>query len=166
MPRSNSTWRRYGRLTGFCIGQFGMSNALRIARRLKMPRDLIRRAQRYLRRKQKRAPEVAQLQQMREQAEKAREEALVAQREAERQGEEYRQKLLLNERETEAAAALESARAKLKADDSVNVPRFGKAGRIVRIDHRRNVVIVSVGLGQWEVQLEEVFPLGGEQPPL
>src|SRR5437773_5651181 len=44
------------------IGQYGMSNALKIARRLKLPRDLIRRARRYLRRKQKRAPELARLQ--------------------------------------------------------------------------------------------------------
>ncbi|HEY7315569.1 MAG TPA: DNA strand exchange inhibitor protein, partial [Gemmataceae bacterium] len=43
------------------IGQFGMSNALRIARRLKLPRDLLRRANRYLRRRQRRAPEMAQL---------------------------------------------------------------------------------------------------------
>ena len=36
------------------IGQYGMSNALQIARRLKMPRDLLKRAHRYLRRRQKR----------------------------------------------------------------------------------------------------------------
>src|SRR5438876_2888123 len=67
------------------IGQFGMSNALRIAHRLKMPRDLLRRAQRYLRRKQKRAPEVAELQRRREEAEKARAEAIVKQQEADQQ---------------------------------------------------------------------------------
>src|SRR5205807_9591961 len=61
------------------IGQFGMSNALRIARRLKLPRDLLHRAHKYLRRKQRKAPEVMQLQRMREAAEKAREEALQAQ---------------------------------------------------------------------------------------
>src|SRR5207248_7645633 len=33
------------------IGQFGMSNALKIARRLKLPRDLLRRAHHYLRRR-------------------------------------------------------------------------------------------------------------------
>ncbi|HYV34561.1 MAG TPA: DNA strand exchange inhibitor protein [Gemmataceae bacterium] len=141
------------------IGQFGMSNALRIARRLKMPRDLIRRAQRYLRRKQKRAPEVAQLQRMREEAEKAREVAMLAQQEAERQGEEYRQKLLQAERESKAAAELKAARLKLKATDEVRVARFDRVGRIVRVDHRKNTAIVSVGLGQWEVPLEEVFPL-------
>jgi DNA mismatch repair protein MutS2 len=145
------------------IGQFGMSNALEIARRLKMPRGLLRRARRYLRRKQKRAPEVAQLQQMREEAEKAREGALLAQQEAERQGQEYRQLLLVTQREAEEAAALKAARTSLKPNDAVRVPRFDKAGRIVRIDHRRNTVVVSVGLGQWEVSLEEVFPVAEGQ---
>src|SRR2546421_5222097 len=67
------------------IGQFGQSNALKIARRLKLPRPLLRRAQRYLRRRQKRAPEMAQLQKLREEAEKAKTEALAAQHEAERE---------------------------------------------------------------------------------
>ena len=58
------------------IGQFGMSNALKIARRLKLPRELLKRAHRYLRRKQRRAPELAKLQQLREEAEKARAGAL------------------------------------------------------------------------------------------
>ncbi len=141
------------------IGQFGMSNALQIARRLKMPRELLRRARHYLRRKQKRAPEVAQLQRMREEAEKAREEAILAQQEAERQGETYRQKLLSAEREAEEAANLKAVRAKLQVDDAVRVPRFDKAGRIVRIDHRRNMAVVSLGLGHWEVSLDEVFPV-------
>ncbi len=140
------------------IGQFGMSNALRIARRLKLPRDLLRRAQRYLRRRQRRAPEMAQLQRLREEAEKAREEALRAQHEAERQREELRQKADQLEREKEAAAALREARLKLQPNDVVRVARFDKPGRIVRVDFRRNIALVSVGLGQWEVSLEEIFP--------
>lgn len=143
------------------IGQYGMSNALKIARRLKLPRDLLRRAQRYLRRRQRRAPEMAQLQQMKEEAEKAREEALVAQHEAEQQREEYRQQVERVQREAEAAAALRAARLRLQANDRVRVPRFDKPGRIVRIDHKKNLVVVSVGLGQWEVPLEEVFPVEG-----
>src|SRR5207247_8908463 len=47
------------------IGQFGMSNALKIARRLKLPRDLLRRAHHYLRHRQRRAPGMAKLQQLR-----------------------------------------------------------------------------------------------------
>ncbi|HEV3118014.1 MAG TPA: DNA strand exchange inhibitor protein, partial [Gemmataceae bacterium] len=143
------------------IGQFGMSNALRIARRLKLPRELLRRAHRYLRRRQRRAPELARLQQLREDAEKAREEALLAQHEADRQRDEYRQKMDSMARAAEEAAALREARARLQANDPVRVQRFDKTGRIVRVDHKRNVALVSLGLGQWEVPLEEVFPLEG-----
>jgi DNA mismatch repair protein MutS2 len=141
------------------IGQFGMSNALKIARRLKLPRDLIRRAHRYLRRRQRRAPELAQLQRKREEAEKAREEALLAQHEAERQREEYRQKMALFQRQAEEEAALREARGRLQPNDPVRVQRFDKPGRLVRIDRKRNLAVVSVGLGQWEVPLDEVFPL-------
>jgi inorganic triphosphatase YgiF len=28
----------------------------------------------------------------------------------------------------------------------------------VRVDFKRNIALVSVGLGQWEVSLDEVFP--------
>ncbi len=92
------------------IGQFGMSNALQIARRLKLPRELLRRAHRYLRRRQRRAPEMAQLQRLREEAEKARAGALVAQHEAERQRQELRQTTERLEREKEQADALREAR--------------------------------------------------------
>ena len=142
------------------IGQFGMSNALRIARRLKMPKDLLRRAARYLRRKQKRAPEMAQLQKLREDAEKAREEALRAQHEAEKQATELREKTATVEREAAEAVSLREARSRLQPNDHVRVPRFDKVGRVVRVDHKRNVVSVSVGIGQWEVPLDEVFPEG------
>jgi DNA mismatch repair protein MutS2 len=141
------------------IGQFGMSNALKIARRLKLPRELIRRANGYLRRRQRRGPEMAQLQRKREEAEKAREDALLAQHEAERQREEYRQKMALLQRQAEEEAALREARSRLQPNDPVRVQRFDKPGRLVRVDRKRNVAVVSVGLGQWEVPLEEVFPL-------
>jgi DNA mismatch repair protein MutS2 len=141
------------------LGQFGMSNALRIARRLKLPHDLVQRARRYLRRRQRRAPELAALQRQREEAEKARSEALAAQHEAQRQREEYEQKVALLEREAEEAARLREARARLQPNDAVRVPKFDKTGRIVRVDHKRNVAVVSVGLGQWEVSLDEVLPL-------
>jgi DNA mismatch repair protein MutS2 len=141
------------------IGQFGMSNALKIARRLKLPRELLKRAHRYVRRRQRRAPEMAKLQQLREETEKAREEALLAQHEAERQREEYRQKMVQMEREAEEATALREARGRLQPNDPVRVPRFDKPGRIVRVDHKRNLAVVSLGLGQWEVPLDEVYPV-------
>jgi DNA mismatch repair protein MutS2 len=101
---------------------------------------------------------MARLQEMREEAEKAREEALAAQHDAERQREELRQRLEAVERQAQQEAALREARARLQPGDAVDVPRFGKQGKVVRVDHRRNVAVVSVGLGQWEVSLEEVFP--------
>jgi DNA mismatch repair protein MutS2 len=141
------------------IGQFGMSNALKIARRLKLPRELLNRARRYLRRRQRRVPEMTDLQRLREDAEKAREEALLAQHEAEQQREQYHQKMLLLQREAEEAAALREARAKLQPNDPVRVTRFDKPGKLVRVDYKRNMAIVSVGLGQWEVPLDEVYPI-------
>jgi DNA mismatch repair protein MutS2 len=141
------------------IGQYGMSNALRIARRLKLPRSLLNRAHRYLRRKQRKAPELVQLQKMREAAEKAREEALAAQHLAEKQKDEYRQELEKVQREAEQAAQLREARSRLQPNDEVHVPKFDKRGKIVRIDHKRNTAVVSLGLGQWDVSLEEVFPV-------
>ena len=101
---------------------------------------------------------MAQLQRLREETEKAREEALAAQHEAEQQREELRHKTETLEREAEEAAALREARLRLQPGDPVKVPRFDKPGRIVRVDHKRNVAVVSVGLGQWEVPLEDVFP--------
>nr|AIA18454.1 MutS domain V [uncultured bacterium] len=141
------------------IGQFGMSNALRIARRLKLPRELLSRAHKYLRRRQRRAPELLRLQQLREEAEKAHAEALKAQHEAERQREELAEKTAELAREAQEAAALREARTRLKPKDRVQVPRFGKEGQVVRVDHKRGVAVVSVGLGQWEVPLDEVFPV-------
>ncbi len=141
------------------IGQFGMSNALKIARRLKLPRDLLKRAQRYLRRRQKRAPEMIQLQKLRADAEKAKEDALHAQHEAEQQREELRQKTVTLERAAAEAATLREARLKLQANDAVRVPKYDKPGRIVRVDFKRNIAVVSLGLGQWEIPLDEVIPI-------
>jgi DNA mismatch repair protein MutS2 len=142
------------------IGQFGMSNALKIARRLRLPRDLLRRAHRYLRRRQKRAPEIARLQELREETEKAREEALTAAHEATREREEYERKQEELRQRAEAEAALREWRSRLQAGDRAHVQRFGSVGRVVRVDHKRAVAVVSVGLGQWEVPLDEVTPAG------
>jgi DNA mismatch repair protein MutS2 len=146
-----------------CIGQFGMSNALKIARRLRLPRDLLRRARRYLHRRQRRSGGLAQLQRAREETEKAREEALRAHHEADRQRDEYQQKMAQLQKEADEAAALREARQRLQANDPVRVARFDKEGRIVRIDPKRHLAVVSVGLGQWEVPLEEIFPLDAKK---
>jgi DNA mismatch repair protein MutS2 len=141
------------------IGQFGMSRALKIARRLKLPRSLLQRAHKYLRRRQRRAPAMARLQELREEAEKAQEKALLAEHEAQRREEELRNEKERLQREAEKSAALRDFRARLQTEDPVQVTRFDKPGRIVRVDYKRNVAFVSVGLGQWEIPLEEVFPI-------
>jgi DNA mismatch repair protein MutS2 len=144
------------------IGQFGMSNALKIARRLKLPRDLLKRAHRYLKRRQKRAPEMVRLQQLREETEKARAEALAAAHEAAREREEYERKQEELRRQAEAEAALRDWRIRLQPGEQVHVQRFGSVGRVVRVDHKRAVSVVSVGLGQWEVPLDEISPPAAE----
>jgi DNA mismatch repair protein MutS2 len=140
------------------IGQFGMSNALKIARRLKMPRGLLKRAHKYLRRRQRRAPELLQLQEKRVEAEKAREEALQAQLDAQKQREEYASKVAEFERQQREAAVLREWRSKLQPGDTVWVPKYDKNGRVVRVDLKRSQIVVSLGLGQWDVAFEEVFP--------
>jgi DNA mismatch repair protein MutS2 len=142
------------------IGQYGMSNAIQIARRLRLPRELVRQARRYLRRKQRRAPEMARLQELKAQAEKAREEALRVQVEAQRQRDEYQRRADAVTREAERAAQLRDWRARLRAGDKARVARFDAPGNVVRVDHKKNVAVVGVGLGQWEVPLDELYPLG------
>jgi DNA mismatch repair protein MutS2 len=141
------------------IGQFGMSNALKIARRLKLPKGLINKAHRYLNRKKGKTRELSQLQQLREEAEKARAEALVAQHEANLQKLEYEHKLLELEKTTQESNKLREWRYKLQAGEMVHVQKFDKAGKVVRIDARKQTVIVSVGIGQWEIPLEEIHPV-------
>lgn len=144
------------------IGQFGMSNALKIARRLQLPRPLLKRARRYLRRRQRKSADLVQLQQKREEAEKAREQALLAEHAAAQQRAEYEQKMADLERQAKEAQALREARARLQPGDVVQVPKYDKQGRIVRIDVKKNIAVVNLGLGQWELMLEEVFPIASQ----
>jgi DNA mismatch repair protein MutS2 len=141
------------------IGQFGMSNALKIARRLNLPQDLLRRAHKYLRRRKGKAAELARLQQLREEAEKARTAALAAEHEAGRQREEYARKKAELEKEAREEAELREWRTRLQPNELVHVTRFDKTGRVVRVNPQKLTVVVSVGLGQWEVPFDEVLPV-------
>jgi len=140
------------------IGQFGMSNALKIAKRLKLPRELLKRARRYLKRRKGKSGDLARLQELREEAEKAREQALAAQHEAAREKDEFEKKRAALDREVADAAALQELRTNLKVNDVVKVSRFDRTGKVVRVDAKKQTVTVSVGLGQWEVPFDEVFP--------
>ncbi len=145
------------------IGQFGMSNALKIARRLQLPRELLKRARRYVRRRQRGGRDLVELQRRRAEAEQARSDALRAQHDAAKQRAEYEEKKAQLERAAAEAEALRQARARLQPNDPVHVPRYDKTGRIVRIDGKRQVAVVSLGLGQWEVPLEDVFPISEQR---
>ncbi len=140
------------------IGQFGMSNALKIARRLELSHELLQRAHGYLERAQRQAPEIFELQQKREEAEKARAAALKLQHDAQQQREEYAGKVAELERQQRDAEQMRAWRAKLQAGDTVWVPKYDKHGRVGRVDAKRGTAVVSLGLGQWEVTFEEIFP--------
>lgn len=141
------------------IGQTGQSCALRIARRLKLPRDVVQRAERYLNRRQGRhGKEVTELEKVREQAEIAKQQAQAAQVEAERVVADYRKKTELLKQESAVSAELEKARASLRAGDTVRVPKFDKSGKIVRVDHRKGKAAVAVGAVEWQLTLDELVP--------
>jgi DNA mismatch repair protein MutS2 len=142
------------------IGQFGMSNALKIARRLKLPKDLLKRAHKYLQRRKGKTGELARLQQLREEAEKAKLEALTAKHEADKEKEHFERQRTALDREAAERAALNALRANLKAGEQVRVSRFDSIGKVVRVDVKKQTVKVSVGLGEWEIPFEEIFPVG------
>ena len=143
------------------IGQFGMSNALQIAKRLKLPKELLKRAHRYLRRKKGKTGDLAGLQQLRQEAETARVEAMAAQHEATQQKAEYELKVAELVAEATEQADLLKLRQGLQPNAVVRVSRFDKTGRVVKVDAKKQLVTVSLGLGQWEVPFEEIFPSDG-----
>ncbi|WP_439621828.1 endonuclease MutS2 [Gemmata sp.] len=141
------------------IGQFGMSNALKIARRLKLPKELLKRAHKYLKRRKGKTGELARLQQLREEAEKAKVSAMAAQHEADKQREDYERRAGALEREAAEKAALNETRSALRTGEVVRVSRFNSTGKVVRVDAKKQTVKVSVGLGEWEIPFEEIFPV-------
>ena len=142
------------------IGQFGMSNALRIARRLKLPKELLKRARKYVKRRKGKTGELNRLQQLREEAEKARTEALARQHEADQQKQEYERRLAELEQRQAEDVRLNVWRSKLQPGDVVYSPKFGKTGKVARVNQAKGTVFISVGIGQWEVFFNEVLPEG------
>ena len=122
--------------------------------------ELLKRAHRYLKRKKGKTGELVRLQQLREEAEKAREAALVAQHEADQQKAEYEEKIATMDREAAEQVALKEWRTGLSANEKVRVTRFDSVGRVVKVDAKKQTVTVSVGLGQWEIPFDEISPAG------
>jgi DNA mismatch repair protein MutS2 len=61
-------------------------------------------------------------------------------------------------REAQRQESLRKFRIGLQPNQRVRVARFDQPGRIVRCDWRKNLAVVSVGFGQWEIPLDEIFP--------
>jgi DNA mismatch repair protein MutS2 len=141
------------------IGQFGMSNALKIARRLKLPKELLKRAHKYLKRRKGKTGELARLQELRVEAEQAKVEALAAKHQAEREKEEFERRKHALDREAAEKAALNELRTSLQPGAVVQVTRFNSTGKVVRVDSKKQTVRVSVGIGEWEIPFEEIFPV-------
>lgn len=141
------------------IGQFGMSNALTIARRLQLPPELLQRAARYLHQGGGVAAELARLQRVRQEAEQAKAEAVAARLAAEQEKQAYAQQRAHLEQQAAELAQLQEWRSRLREGETVRVSRFDAVGRVVRVDLRKRLITVHVGLGQWEVPFEEILPV-------
>ncbi len=142
------------------LGQFGESCALKVARRLQVPRHLLARAYHHLRRRRGRgAAEMRQLQEMREATERARADAMDAQRKADEAEAEFRRREQLLQQEADVQKEIERFRTTLQAGDAVRVLKFDKNGTIKRVDRRRELAAVLVGAVEWELPLSELFPL-------
>jgi DNA mismatch repair protein MutS2 len=141
------------------IGQFGMSNALKIAARLNLPQALLDRAKTYLEGQGGGSADLARLQEIRAEAEAAKAEALAAKHAAEREKDAFAAKTAALEKAAEVAVELQERRVTLRPNDKVHVTRFDATGTVVRVDPKKQTVRVSVGLGQWDVPFDEVFPV-------
>ena len=143
------------------IGDIGQSNALKIARHLQLPEHVVARAESYL--SQRRGgvvPDWEVLQQLRKEAEAARQAALQAQAEAERTREALARRLAELQDQTRHADTIAEARARLQTGDRVVVPRLGydRPGRIVKLDPRKKTAVIAIGHVTWNVAIDELIP--------
>lgn len=140
------------------MGRSGKSNALKIARRFHLPESLIQKARRYLglgRRKKK--TQALRTKVKREQPDidpQALNEAIARERQKEMEARELEKQRLKEAREK----AINQARESLKPGDWVDIPKFGQPGQVVRCDTRKKMLLVQVGLGQWEIPMMAVNP--------
>jgi DNA mismatch repair protein MutS2 len=142
------------------IGQTGESCALRVAKRLRVPRRLIARAYHHLRRRRGRGgAEMKQLEAMRMDTERARQSLLDAQQRATAAEVEFKKRHQLLQQEVDVQREIERFRTTLQPGDTVRVLRFDKNGTIQRIDRRREQAAVLVGAVAWELPLADLFPV-------
>jgi DNA mismatch repair protein MutS2 len=149
------------------IGDVGHSNALKIARQLRLPEHVVARAESYLAQNRSgRVPEWEVLQQVRKEAEHARDASMRAQAEAERTRAALAQRLAELQDESRKGDEIVEARARLQAGDRVVVPRLGydRPGRLVKLDPRKKTAVVSIGHVTWNVAIDELIPQSPRAP--
>jgi DNA mismatch repair protein MutS2 len=143
------------------IGDIGLSNALKIARQLRLPEHVVARAEVYLAQSRSGgAPEWEVLVRLRKEAEEAREAAMTAQAEAERTREALAERMAELQKESQKADTIAEARARLQPGDRVVVPRLGydRPGRLVKLDPRKKSAVVAIGHVTWNVAIDELIP--------
>ena len=143
------------------MGDVGQSNALKIARRLRLPEHLVARAERYLSHESvERSEEWELVHRLRHEAETARAAALAAEAEAGATRAALQQKLADLQAQSQLDERLEHARKNLQAGDRVVVPKMGydRPGRVVKVDARKQTAVVAIGMMQWEVPIAELIP--------
>jgi len=149
------------------IGDIGNSNALKIARQLQLPERVVARAESYLAQSRSGAvPDWEVLQQLRKDAEEARQAAILAQGEAERTREALEKRLVELQDESHQADTIADARLRLQPGDRVVVPRLGydRPGRVVKLDARKKTAVVSIGHVTWNVAIDELIPQAKSEP--
>ncbi|MGE3182587.1 MAG: endonuclease MutS2 [Phycisphaerae bacterium] len=148
------------------IGEPGRSNAILIAQKLGMPKHLIDRAESHLSRKAKELRSALdQTSRVKQQAERARAEAIDAQRDAKRavaDAEVQRRKLEAQQRDFQEWVRRV---AHLQPGDLVRVRGFDRDGRIVRLRIDQHRAEVDLGAFQIEAPLGDVLPPETPPPP-
>ncbi|MFM7593922.1 MAG: MutS-related protein, partial [Isosphaeraceae bacterium] len=151
------------------IGEAGKSHALAIARRLQLPEHVVDRAEDFINAAGGTSlKEMEDVQKLRLEAEKARQEALTAQAEAQRLKTELEKALEEQRTRDLSNEKLKQARERIKVGDRVVVPRLGydRPGRIAKIDLKKRAVSVSIGHMKWDAQLDELLPIDDIGPPV
>ncbi len=149
------------------IGNIGLSNALKIARQLRLPEHVVARAEAYLAQSRTGGtPDWEVLLRLRKEAEEAREAAIVAQAEAERTREALAERMAELQKESQKADTIAEARARLQPGDRVVVPRLGydRPGRLVKLDPRKKSAVVAIGHVTWNVAIDELIPQATRVP--
>ena len=145
-------------------GRSGKSNALKIARRFHLPEELIKRARYYLGIRKKVLKKATKSVQAFDPEQATALESVPSQSQLDEflatETANERERLIMEkaQRETEQSQKIAWARALLKIGDWVDIPKFGQTGQISRIDLRKRLALVQVGLGQWEMSLDDVLP--------